>query len=74
MITVQQCKAARALLKWRQDHLAKAAGLGMATVADYESARREPTYYCMTSIERALREAGAVFIGLTGVDLPEKSP
>ena len=40
LITPSQIRAARALLNWSQEQLAKAAGLGLSTIRDYERERR----------------------------------
>jgi transcriptional regulator with XRE-family HTH domain len=40
LVTPSQIRAARALLDWSQEHLAKAAGLGLSSVRDYERERR----------------------------------
>lgn len=40
LITPSQIRAARALLNWSQERLAKAAGLGLSTIRDYERERR----------------------------------
>lgn len=39
-LTPEACRAGRALLKWTVDDLAKAAGIGRATVLSYEAAKR----------------------------------
>jgi DNA-binding XRE family transcriptional regulator len=41
-ITPQQCRAARAWLDWKQEELAKAAGVSLSTVRDFEKGRRKP--------------------------------
>ncbi|WP_428037199.1 helix-turn-helix domain-containing protein [Bosea thiooxidans] len=58
MITPAQCRAARALLDWRQEDLAKAAHLGLSTIRDFEKGRRVPTYNNLRGIKLALEEAG----------------
>jgi DNA-binding XRE family transcriptional regulator len=41
-ITSQQCRAARAWLDWKQEELARAAGVSLSTVRDFEKGRRKP--------------------------------
>jgi len=68
-MTPAQCRAARALLDWRQPELAKAAGLGLSTVVDYEKERRKVSEEAITAIEKALEKAGIEFFGETGVGM-----
>ncbi|WP_293802243.1 helix-turn-helix transcriptional regulator [uncultured Bosea sp.] len=58
MITPAQCRAARALLDWSQQDLAKAAHLGLSTIRDFEKGRRVPTHNNLQGIKLALEEAG----------------
>jgi transcriptional regulator with XRE-family HTH domain len=61
-ISSQQSRAARGLLDWTQASLAKAATLGLSTVKNFESDRRETTPANMNAIRRALEDAGVEFI------------
>jgi transcriptional regulator with XRE-family HTH domain len=61
-IIPQQSRGARGLLDWTQDDLAKAATLGLSTVKNFESDRRETTPANLNAIRRALEEAGVEFI------------
>ena len=58
MITPAQCRAARALLDWSQQDLAKAAHLGLSTIRDFEKGRRVPTHNNLRGIKLALEEEG----------------
>ena len=58
MITPAQCRAARALLDWSQQDLAKAAHLGLSTIRDFEKGRRAPTHNNLHGIKLALEEGG----------------
>jgi transcriptional regulator with XRE-family HTH domain len=58
----QQCRAARALLKWSQTQLATASGVALSTVADFEIDKREPRSDNLAAIRRALEDAGVEFI------------
>jgi transcriptional regulator with XRE-family HTH domain len=57
----QQCRAARALLKWSQTHLADTSGVALSTVADFEVDKREPRSDNLIAIRRALEQAGVIF-------------
>ena len=58
MITPAQCRAARALLDWSQQDLAKGAHLGLSTIRDFEKGRRVPTHNNLRGIKLALEEGG----------------
>ncbi len=58
MITPAQCRAARALLDWSQQDLAKTAHLGLSTIRDFEKSRRVPAHNNLRGIKLALEEAG----------------
>jgi transcriptional regulator with XRE-family HTH domain len=61
-ILPQQSRGARGLLDWTQASLAEAATLGLSTVKNFESDRRETTAANLNAIRRALEEAGIEFI------------
>jgi transcriptional regulator with XRE-family HTH domain len=58
----QQCRAARALLKWSQTLLAESSGVALSTVAEFEIDKREPRDDNLTAIRRTLEDAGVEFI------------
>ena len=60
-LTVRQVRAARALLAWSQQDLAKAAGVAQSTVADFERGRRTPVPNNIEAMRTALTEAGVRF-------------
>lgn len=62
MITPAQSRAARALLDWTQEDLAKAAHLGLSTIRDFEKGRRTPTHNNLLGIKTALESAGVELI------------
>jgi transcriptional regulator with XRE-family HTH domain len=62
MITPAQSRAARGLLDWTQDELATAAGVGLSTVRDFESGRREPIRNNLAAMHRAFEAAGIEFL------------
>lgn len=61
MFTPAQCRAARALLDWSQQDLAKAAHLGLSTIRDFEKGRRLPTHNNLQGIKIAMEQAGVEF-------------
>ncbi|AMA58897.1 helix-turn-helix domain-containing protein [Bradyrhizobium sp. CCGE-LA001] len=65
-ILPRQSRAARELLGWTQANLAEAATLGLATVKNFESERRETTPANLKAIQRALEEAGVELIPAKG--------
>jgi transcriptional regulator with XRE-family HTH domain len=62
----QQCRAARALLKWSQTQLAESSGVALSTVADFEIDKREPRSDNLTAMSGALEDAGVEFIAAKG--------
>lgn len=66
MITPSQSRAARALIEWSQEELAKAAHLGLSTIRDFEKGRRTPSHNNLLGIRTALEVAGVLFIPENG--------
>lgn len=69
-----QIRAARGLLGWRQDQLAKASKIGLATLQRIEQRDGliQANFSTVMKIEKALKSAGIRFIdeaGSTGVEL-----
>jgi transcriptional regulator with XRE-family HTH domain len=64
MIEPAQCRA-RALLDWRQHQLAKAAGLGSATLKRFERGIHMLIKNNMAALRRTLEDAGVEFIART---------
>ena len=64
MITPEQIKAARALLRMEQDELAKRAGVSVTTVRRLEAAKGDYAVAGETAegVQMALQEAGVEFI------------
>ncbi len=66
MITPEQCRAARALLGWRQTDLAKKAGVAYSTLRNFETQRTGILVANLAAIEGALTASGIVFIPANG--------
>lgn len=60
-LTPKHVRAARALLAWSQQDLAKAAGVATSTVADFERGKRTPVANNAQAIRGALEGAGIQF-------------
>jgi len=58
-----QCRAARGLLDWTQDHLAQEAGVSRSTIRDFENGRHALHRSTARLIEAALGAAGVVLLG-----------
>ncbi|MDG1693902.1 MAG: helix-turn-helix transcriptional regulator [Porticoccaceae bacterium] len=65
MISVRQIKAGRSMLNWSAADLAKASGVGPATIRRYEMQAGIPTgnTSTMLSIQSAMENAGIQFTG-----------
>lgn len=64
MLQASQIRAARALLGWRQDQLAKAAKIGLATIARIEQGEGTVQGHVATivKIQSALEAKGIIFV------------
>ncbi len=60
-----QCRAARALLEMTQSQLARASGLGLSTIVDFEKNRRAVSSEAVLAIRAAL-EGAVEFIDENG--------
>lgn len=60
-LTPEDVRAARALVQWSQDDLAKVAGVGVSTIADFEKAARKPIASNLDAIRRAFESMHIVF-------------
>ncbi len=65
-ISVGQLRAARGLIGWSQTDLAGAAKVGRATIADFETGKRDPYPRTIEQLQRALEAAGVEFIPENG--------
>ena len=62
LLTPAQCLGARAMLGLTRADLAKAAKVSAATLADFESGKREPYARTLEDIRQALEGRGVVFL------------
>lgn len=62
MLTPDLTRAARGLLDWSQDQLAKRSNLSLSTVKDFEAGRRTPAVNNLAAIQTALENAGVRFV------------
>ncbi len=67
MPTIEQIRAARALLGWNQHDLAKKADLSQTGIARIENGTNQPNSKTLTKIESAFDKAGIEFIDKTGL-------
>lgn len=65
-ISVEQCRAGRALIDWPQPQLAEAANVSLSTVANFEAGRNQPHANNLAAIKSALEAAGVEFIDANG--------
>jgi predicted transcriptional regulator len=76
MITPEQCRAARGLLDWNQQDLAREAEVGIVTVRQLEAGLNQPRRATLVVVRRTLEAAGVEFIdengGGAGVRLRER--
>jgi transcriptional regulator with XRE-family HTH domain len=65
LVDARQIKAARSLLRWRQDELARQTGLALSTIRRLERSegRIEANFDTVEKIRLALEDAGIEFIG-----------
>jgi transcriptional regulator with XRE-family HTH domain len=61
-ITAGQCRAARALLNWKQSDLRDKTGVSQKTIADFELGARTPYARTLRDITAAFEAAGIVFL------------
>lgn len=66
-MTPRQCRAARALLGWKQNRLAHQAGISLSAVAQFEGGQTQTYPRNIEAMESALNRAGVRFIRTYGV-------
>ncbi len=60
-MTPAQCRAARALLQWSQDDLARQAGINAVTLRNYENEKTTAQRASISVMRQALESAGVIF-------------
>jgi transcriptional regulator with XRE-family HTH domain len=72
MLTPAQLRAARALLDWSQEDLARELGgeRHLSTIKRFESGKSDPKQSTLLAWRRALSKAGVVFIDAEGGNGP----
>lgn len=66
VITAEQCLGARAMLRLTREQLAECSEVAVATIADFETGRRQPHPRTNKAIRAALEHAGAIFVAENG--------
>ena len=68
MITAEQIRAARSLLRWSAQDLANISGIGFRTIQRFESEHGVPGSRSrnLVAIRKVLEDAGVVFIDQNG--------
>lgn len=61
VLTPRLCKAARALLGWRQEELSVASGIGVGMIRHFEAEARPTKRHLILALERAFTDAGIEF-------------
>lgn len=72
MVTNKQIRAARAMLGWSQDDLAKASGVSRPTLNNFENDVATPKTSTLELMKKALEEKGILFLDGQGVRLSEE--
>ncbi|MCD8562711.1 MAG: helix-turn-helix domain-containing protein [Alphaproteobacteria bacterium] len=67
MPTLEQIRAARALLGWNQSDLAERAGLSQTGIARIENGTNHPNSQTLAKIEKAFDQVNIEFLGSNGV-------
>jgi predicted transcriptional regulator len=67
MLTIEQIRAARALLDWSQSDLAEHADLSQTGIARIENGTNKPNSQTLTKIQAAFDKAGIEFMDTTGL-------
>ena len=62
MIPIPQIRAARALLGWKQEDIARASGLSLTTLNYIEKETVSPRQKTMATAQQAFEDAGVEFL------------
>lgn len=66
VITAAQCRAARALIDWPVEELARTSRVGTKAIENFESGYHTPSEDVERRLRTALEEGGVIFIGENG--------
>ena len=66
MITPTLCRAARVLLGWKQDDLAKHSEVGVAAIRRFEGGKTTPHRTTLKALQTTFEKAGIEFLGADG--------
>ncbi|WP_418502554.1 helix-turn-helix domain-containing protein [Flagellimonas sp.] len=66
MINSAQCRAARGLLKWTQNDLARESEISNVTIRNFESEKTVPQKGTLVVLEMTFEKAGVEFISENG--------
>ena len=69
MADIKQFKAARALLEWTQDDLAKASGISLPAIANLERGSSKPRKDTLDILRKTFEENGIEFLEPAGVQI-----
>lgn len=67
MVEARVLKAARVLLRWSQEELAKKAGIGQTTLSKLEAGEKDVRVSTLRAVQRALEDGGIKFIAADDV-------
>jgi hypothetical protein len=73
MISADQCRGARAMLRWSTIELSRVAQVGQATVNRFERTEGETIPATIAAMQRALESAGIEFLDDNGLRLKAKA-
>jgi transcriptional regulator with XRE-family HTH domain len=70
IVLPSQVRAARALIDWSQETLAKSSNIGLSTVKDFETGRRDMAFEQVKAIQASLAAAGVELLPLSAAGGP----
>ena len=72
MITPAQCRAARALLDWKQIELAKRSDVGITAIRTFERGKTSPHKITLKALKETFEKAGVQFTDDNGIGVKLK--